>query len=108
MSNSFRMGGVTLYFKKQWKVNKIKENVMDPKHWIRTYMAKCENMSFIIVIIYRSPRYSKAFCDDLQQFLEDLCEKSNDIIMAGDFNTDWQSDFYKGKLESLLNDNGLK
>ena len=28
--------------------------------------------------------------------------------MIGDFNVDWQSDFYKSKLESILNDNGLK
>ena len=76
MSNSPRTGGVTLYFKKLWKVNRIKENVMDPKHCISAYMAKCQNMSFIIVMIYKSPSYSKAeFCDCLQQFLEDLCEK---------------------------------
>ena len=49
----------------------------------------------IIVIIYRSPSYSKAeFCENLQQFLEDLCEKS-DIIIAGEFNIYWQSDFLK-------------
>ena len=72
-------------------------------------MVKCEGISFIIAIICRSPSYSKAeFCEDLQQFLEELCEKSNDIIIAGDFNIDWQSDFYKSKLESRLNDNGLK
>ena len=29
MSNSPRTVGVTLYFKTQWKVNRIKENVMD-------------------------------------------------------------------------------
>ena len=40
--------------------------------------------------------------------MEELYENSNDIIIAGDFNIDWQSDFYKSKLESLLNDNGLK
>ena len=33
---------------------------------------------------------------------------NNDIIIAGDFNIDWQSDFYKSKLESILNDNGQK
>ena len=107
MSNSPRMGGVTLFFKKQWKINRIKENVRYPKYWINAYMAKCENMSFIIVIIYRSPSYSKRkFCEDLQQFLEDLCV--NDIIIAGDFNIDWQLDFYKSKLESILNDNDIE
>ena len=49
---------------------------------------------------------SKAeFCKE--QFLEDLCEKSNDIITAGDFNIDWQLNSNKGKLERILNDNGL-
>ena len=72
-------------------------------------MVECESISFIITIIYRSPNYSKAdFCEDLQQFLEDLSKNSNDIIIAGDFNIDWQSDFYKSKLESILSDNGLK
>ena len=109
MSNSPKTGGVTLYFKKQWKLNKIKEDVKDSKHWIAAYMVKGEGISFIIAIIYRSPSYSKAeFCEDLQQFLEELCEDSNDIIIAGDFNIDWQTDFYKSKLESILNDNGLK
>ena len=37
-----------------------------------------------------------------------MCEKSNDIIISEDFNIDWQSDFYKSELESILNDNGLK
>ena len=61
-------------------------------------MAKCENMSFTIVIIYRLPSYSKAeFCDDLQQFLEDIED-----------NIDWLSDFYKSLWESILNDIGLK
>ena len=82
---------------------------MDSKYWIRAYMAKCENMSFIIVIIYRSPSYSKAeFCDDLQQLLDNLCEKSNNILIAGDFNIDGQSDFFNSNLESILNDNELK
>ena len=40
MSNSPKTGGVTLYFKKQWKLNKIKENVKDSKHWIAAYMVK--------------------------------------------------------------------
>ena len=85
------------------------ENVKDSKHWITAYMVKCESISFIIAIIYRPPSYSKAeFCKGLQQFLEELCENSNDIIIVGAFNIDWQSDFYKSKLESLLNDNGLK
>ena len=109
MSNSPKAGGVTMYFKKQWKLNKIKEDVKDSKHWIAAYMVKGEGIPFIIAIIFRSPSYSKAeFCEDLQQFLEELCENSNYIIIAGDFNIDWQSDFYKSKLESILNDNGLK
>ena len=72
-------------------------------------MVKCEGISFIIDIIYNSPRYNNAeFCEGLQQFLEELCENSNDIIITGDFNIDWQSDFYKGKLKSILSDNWLK
>ena len=69
---------------------------------------RCASISFILAIIYRSPRYSKAeFYENFQQFLEDFCEKSNDIIISGAFNIDWQSNFYKSKLESLLNDNGI-
>ena len=79
------------------------------RHYISAYMAKCENISFVIVILYKSPRYSKAkFCEDLQQFLDDLCERSNDVIIARDYNLNWQSDFYKSKLECILNDNWLK
>ena len=80
---SLTTGGVTSYFKQQGKLNRIKENVMDSKHWISVYITKCESISFIIVIIYRLLSYRIAeFCEDLQQFLEDLCEKSNDIILA--------------------------
>ena len=40
--------------------------------------------------------------------LKYYCENRNDIIIAGDFNNDWQSEFYKSKLKSILNDNGMK
>ena len=108
MSNSPRMGGVTLYFKKQWKVNRIEENVMDNNIGL-VHIWRNMKTSFIIIIIYRSPSYSKPeFCEDLQWFLEDLCERSNNIITAGAFDIDWQLDLYKIKLESILNDKILK
>ena len=90
-------GEVTLYLKKQWEVNRIKENVMKCKQWTSSeYMAKFENISFIIVLIYSSPSYSKTeFCEYLQQILMDLCERSNDIMIVGAFNLDWQANFYK-------------
>ena len=60
------------------------------------------------MIIFSSASYSKAkIYDDLQQFLEDLHKKSNDIKIAGDFDIDWQSDFYRSKLE-CMNDKVLK
>lgn len=72
-------------------------------------MAKYEKTSIIIVIIYRSPSGSKSeFCDIFQDFVEEICDKNTDILIAGDFNIDWNRDFYTSKLESILNDNGLK
>lgn len=109
MSNSSRTGGVIIYFKKHWNVNKIKDNIKDSKYWISAYMAKYEKTSIIIVIIYRSPSGSKSeFCDIFQDFVEEICDKNTDILIAGDFNIDWNQDFYTSKLESILNDNGLK
>ena len=87
MEFSSKTGEITLYFKKQWKVNTIKENIKNSKHSISAYKARYECISFIIFIIYRSPNYNKAkFCEDFQQF-----KKKN----------------YKSKLETMLNVNEL-
>lgn len=110
LSNSTRTGGVIIYFKSQWSITKIFEKISDSKFWISAYMAKYNQSCFIILALYRSPSSPKAeFCDVFENILEDLCEKSVDIIIAGDFNIDWKKDnFYKEKIENLLNDNGLK
>ena len=58
-----------------------------------------------IIICRRRPN----ICEFVNTFnIEDLCENNNDIIIAGDFNIVWQSDFYKSKLENILNDKRLK
>lgn len=109
LSNSSRTGGIIAYFKKHWKVNKIKDNIKDTKHWISAYKVLYETTSLIIIIVYRSPSSSKTeFCDAFQDFIEEMCETNCDILVAGDFNIDWKNDFYTSKLESILNDNGLK
>ena len=37
-----------------------------------------------------------------------MCETNNDILIVVDFNIDRKNDFYAIKLESVINDNGLK
>ena len=37
-----------------------------------------------------------------------VCEGNYEIVIAGDFNIDWYRDYYRTRLVSILNDNGLK
>ena len=37
-----------------------------------------------------------------------LCEKNYEIVLVRDFNIDWCKDYYRIRLVSILNENGLK
>ena len=86
-------------------LKKIKENIIDNKHWFSVYTAKFGKTSLIIIAVYRSKSGSKAeFCDNFQDIVEEMCERNNDILIVGDFNIDRKNDFYASKLESVIND----
>lgn len=109
-SNSKRTGGVMIYFKEKWNVNKIKEKVVDSKYWISVHIAKCNKIRFLVMAVYRSPSSHIAeFCESFEELIEEICEQNCDIIIAGDFNIDWnKNEFYKSKIQNILDDNGLK
>lgn len=110
VSISTRTGGVIIYYKLEWKVTKLFEKVKNSKYWILACKAQHGQTQLIIVAIYRSPSgHESEFCEIFQQTLEDLSEEVCDIVVTGDFNIDWaNNNFYRNKIERLLNDNGLR
>lgn len=64
----------------------------------------------MMVAVYRSPSSSASdFCDVFEEVIEEICEQNCDIIVTGDFNIDWsKNSFYKNRIESCLNDSGIK
>lgn len=110
LSNSTRTGGVIVYFRKSWKVNKFCEKVADSKYWMCAYLAKNKNTCLVIMAVYRSPSCREVeFCDAFDKIIETICETNYEIVIAGDFNIDWSKDeTYKNRIQVTLNDNGLK
>lgn len=85
-SNSKRTGGITIYFKKKWKVTKIAEKIMHSKMWISAYMVKNKSIKFIVAAVYRSPSSAEyEFVETFGQIVEEINETNYDIIIAGDF-----------------------
>lgn len=110
LSNSSRTGGVIIYIKSIWKIDKICDRISDSNYWMSAYVAKHEQVRFIIMAVYRSPSSNKSdFSQAFEDILEEVCEENCDIVIAGDFNIDWNRDeFYKEKMENIIKDNGLK
>ncbi|XP_037822581.1 serine protease/ABC transporter B family protein tagA-like [Lucilia sericata] len=77
----------------------------DSKYWILLCKAELHNTNIVIGAVYGSPSCSEAeFCIIFNDILDINC----DIIISGDFNIDWsQNNFYKNKIENIINDNGL-
>ena len=72
-------------------------------------MAKYRKISIVIIAVYRSASGQKAeFCEALNEFLDIVCEGNFEIVLAGDFNIDWYRNYYRTRLVSIFNDNGLK
>ena len=73
---------------------------------------KCENgqISIVIIAVYKSQSGQKAeFCEALSEFLDIVCEENyENVIIGGDFNIGWYREYYRTRLVSILNDNGLK
>lgn len=110
LSNSSRTGGVIIYFKKSWSIKKISEKICDFKYWIVVCEAKYKTEKVVITAVYRSPSSQDCeFYEVFEELMEELTEKDTDIIIAGDFNIDYNREsFYKSRINNILNDNGLK
>ena len=66
-------------------------------------------LSIVIIAVFRSPSGQKAeFCEALNEFLDIVRKGNYEIVIAGDLNIDWYRDYYRTRLVSILDDNGLK
>ena len=109
LSNSSRTGGVLLYIKREWKVEKLHEKVANSKYWMSAYKVENKSTILIIMAVYRSPACREVeFCEAFDEITENICETNLEIIIAGDFNIDWRkNNTYKNRIQATLNDNGL-
>ena len=72
-------------------------------------MAKYRKMSIVIIAVYRSSSGEETeFCEALNEFLDIVCKRNYEIVIAGNFNIYWYRDYYITSLVNISNDNGLK
>lgn len=110
-SSSKYTGGVGIYINNIWQFEIIQQYTIGLNIWWLAIKCVYENMSFIAVIVYRSPNSNSSkrqFCNFFKEWVEAIEDLNMDIFIVGDFNINWtENDIYKKEIENTITDNGL-
>lgn len=110
-SESRHTGGVIIFVNERWQTETLQVLSINKDIWWLSLRVFCETYSFMLVALYRSPSCSKSvFCEKFIEWVDELNERSDEILIVGDFNIDWfqSNDVYKKNIERYVKRNGLK
>lgn len=111
-SLSRHTGGVLIYIKNHWTYEIIKSVAVGVKIWWLVVKVRNSNSVLYLAAIYRAPGYLSSnddFYGHFNDYIEELNEVNNKIVIAGDFNLDWLvNNNSKNILKGIICDSGLK
>lgn len=111
-SCSRHTGGVIVYVKNSLKISNIKKYCIDMNFWILSLNISHKHIKYSIAVLYRSPSGNlSVFFENFSNWVEEFVQINgkHTIIIAGDFNIQYNRDNYeKNRLQKLIQNNGMK
>ena len=105
--SSGHAGGVLLYVKSSIKCRQLLlPNVDVSIEWVGVIITLSSEMSFTVICIYRSPKSKVDFYDHLKVLLKD-CNTTNELIVLGDFNANWDEKKARKNLKQITDHHNL-
>lgn len=103
-------GGCLIYLKEYWNFKIIKKLNKDLEYWMLGIKVWDKRNIFYVITIYRAPHYFNIenFATDLNFLFDELVEKTEKIILVGDFNMNWLiNNNITRKIKNIICDNGF-
>ncbi len=100
-------GGVLIYVKDNIKCERIIFKEAATLEYVALKIILSQQMSFILIGLYRPPSANETFYDQLTDMLKE-CNHNKELILMGDYNLNWEDKGKRRKLKTITDKYNLQ